>query len=140
MFVDFYATDHDVGFTCLYYHHTYLLQGHHLSQTEGRQNKHWWSDVSQLMNLFHALVWFVTWLGLAILGQLSQASPTPSLSLSLWSGLGTRGQLSRIFFKPEDRKYQDMCKTKQKNIDRMKDFSTVKHINRWQCLFKTKVK
>lgn len=35
-----------------------------------------------------------TWVGLLISGQLSQASPTPSSSLSVCSGFGTLGQLS----------------------------------------------
>lgn len=35
-----------------------------------------------------------TWLGLCLYLQLSQASPTPSWSESLWSGLGRLGQLS----------------------------------------------
>lgn len=59
------------------------------------------SELGQQMNILQVVIWFVTWLGFGISGQLSQASPTPSLSLSLWSRLGTRWQLSRIFFKPE---------------------------------------
>lgn len=35
------------------------------------------------------------WFGLGVLGQLSQASPRPSPSESRWSGLGVLGQLSR---------------------------------------------
>lgn len=42
----------------------------------------------------------LTWLGLLTSGQLSQASPTPSPSLSCWSRLGTFWQLSRMFFIP----------------------------------------
>ena len=37
------------------------------------------------------------WLGLGTFGQLSQASPKPSPSESRWSGLGILGQLSREF-------------------------------------------
>lgn len=44
----------------------------------------------------------LTWLGLGISGQLSQASPTPSPSRSNWSRFTTRWQLSRKFFKPGD--------------------------------------
>lgn len=47
----------------------------------------------------------LTWLGLLTSGQLSQASPTPSLSLSRWSRFGTLGQLSKIFLIPA-RKHQ----------------------------------
>ena len=42
----------------------------------------------------------LTWFGLLTSGQLSQASPTPSPSLSSWSRLGTFWQLSRMFFIP----------------------------------------
>lgn len=42
----------------------------------------------------------LTWLGLLTSGQLSQASPTPSPSLSRWSRLGTFWQLSRMFLIP----------------------------------------
>lgn len=44
----------------------------------------------------------LTWLGLLIWGQLSQASPTPSLSLSFWSWLGILWQLSKRFLIPEN--------------------------------------
>src|SRR6266566_2718476 len=36
-----------------------------------------------------------SWLGFGIVGQLSQASPTPSPSVSDWLGLGIVGQLSQ---------------------------------------------
>jgi len=49
---------------------------------------------------------FGTWLGFGISGQLSHASPTPSWSLSFWSGFGTLWQLSKMFFKPI-RMYKD---------------------------------
>ena len=42
-----------------------------------------------------------TCMGLLSSGQLSQASPTPSLSLSVCIGFGTFGQLSRTFGIPE---------------------------------------
>jgi hypothetical protein len=40
-------------------------------------------------------------MGLLISGQLSQASPTPSPSLSVCMGLGTLGQLSSTLGIPE---------------------------------------
>lgn len=42
----------------------------------------------------------LTWSGLLTVGQLSQASPTPSPSASFWSGLGTLLQLSAGFLIP----------------------------------------
>lgn len=42
----------------------------------------------------------LTWFGLGMSGQLSQASPTPSPSRSSWSLFWTRWQLSRKFFRP----------------------------------------
>lgn len=44
-----------------------------------------------------------TCVGLLISGQLSQASPTASLSLSVCSGFGTFGQLSRMLGIPEEK-------------------------------------
>src|SRR5881296_280215 len=41
-----------------------------------------------------------SWFGFGIVGQLSQASPTPSPSVSDWFGLGTVGQLSQASPKP----------------------------------------
>ena len=46
-------------------------------------------------------VWlWLTWFGLGMSGQLSQASPTPSPSRSSWSLFWTRWQLSKKFFRP----------------------------------------
>lgn len=43
---------------------------------------------------------WLTWFGLGMSGQLSQASPTPSPSRSSWSLFWTRWQLSKKFFRP----------------------------------------
>lgn len=49
--------------------------------------------------------WRFTWSGLCSRGQLSQWSPTPSLSVSLWSTLYTYGQLSSSFRIPVELKH-----------------------------------
>lgn len=49
--------------------------------------------------------WLPTWSGLCSRGQLSQWSPTPSLSVSLWSTLYTYGQLSFSFRMPAELKH-----------------------------------
>lgn len=62
--------------------------------------------------LVHELLWLQqyictsnnihTWSGLCIKGQLSHWSPTPSLSVSIWSVLYTYGQLSSSFKMSEE--------------------------------------
>ena len=56
------------------------------------------------------------WFGLGVLGQLSQASPRPSPSESRWSGLGVLGQLSRelripVWWQMKKKKKKKNCKT-----------------------------
>lgn len=60
-----------------------------------------WNKMS-LTNYVRNREW-VTWSGLCSKGQLSQWSPTPSWSVSLWSTLYTYGQLSFSFRIPEQR-------------------------------------
>lgn len=70
----------------------------------------------------------LTWSGLLTVGQLSQASPTPSPSPSLWSGLGTLLQLSTGFLIPAKQDKQ----THQGNGANGRRSRISSGCNRWQ--------